>query len=116
MVERTLAFLKGYSRVRTHYTFSGGYTDLIRAGDGDFMSRDTLWSFRVSESGVTEKDTLELLVRLRMGLHSVFDYYESIKYLGVFNPMRNEMSRIAVSDIPQCVIKEVERDVIGYEV
>ena len=116
MVDRSLEFLKTRSHIRTFHTFDGGYTDVIRVGDGDFMSRDTLWSFRVSESGVTEKDTLELLVRLRMGLHSVFDYYESIKYLGVFNPMRNEMSRIAVSDIPQSVIKEVERDVIGYEV
>ena len=114
MVERTLAFLKGYSLVRTHYTFSGGYTDLIRTGDGDFKSRHVLWCFRVSESGVSERDTLELLVCWRMGLHSRDSSFADVRYLGVFNPMLNRVWRIAVTEIPADVIAAVERDVIGY--
>ena len=51
----------------------------------------------------------------RMGLHSIHPEFEDIKYLGIFNPRLNTVYRIAVTDIPEDVIKEVEREVIGYK-
>ncbi len=50
----------------------------------------------------------------RMGLHSVHPEFQSIKYLGIYNPRLNQVYRIAVADIPEDVIREVEEKVIGY--
>ena len=51
----------------------------------------------------------------RMGLHSIHPEFNHVKYLGIYNPRMNTAYRIAVSDIPNEVIQEVEKDVIGYE-
>ena len=50
----------------------------------------------------------------RMGLHSVHPEFQNVKYLGIYNPRTNEVSRIAVADISQEVIDDVESEVIGY--
>jgi hypothetical protein len=51
----------------------------------------------------------------RMGLHSIHPEFKDIKYLGIYNPRLNTVSRIAVADIPKEVISEVEKEVIGYK-
>lgn len=50
----------------------------------------------------------------RMGLHSVHPEFQSIKYLGIYSPRLNQVYRIAVTDISEDVIREVEEKVIGY--
>lgn len=49
-----------------------------------------------------------------MGIHSIHPKFLDIKYLGIYNPKRNEVSRIAINDISISVIKEVEKNVICY--
>lgn len=44
-----------------------------------------------------------------MGIHSIHPKFLDIKYLGIYNPKQNEVSRIAINDIPTSVIKEVEK-------
>lgn len=51
----------------------------------------------------------------RMGLHSIYPEFDEVRYLGIYNPRQNTVYRIAVSEIPQEVISEVENTVIGYE-
>ncbi len=115
MVERSLRFFEAYGPVvKDGLTFEGGYTGYVAAGDGDFLTSDTLWDFKVSKQKLANKYTLQLLMYWRMGLHSVHPEYESVKYLGVYNPRQNLVYRLAVDDIPADVIEEVERDVIGY--
>lgn len=115
MVGRSLRFFEAYGPVvKDGLTFEGGYTGYVAAGDGDFLTADTLWDFKVSKQKLANKYTLQLLMYWRMGLHSVHPEYESVKYLGVFNPRQNLVYRLAVDDIPADVIEEVERDVIGY--
>ena len=115
MVGRALAFLEQYGpKTVDGFTFEGGYTDVIVAGDGDFLTEDTLWDFKVSKRRPTSQHTLQLLVYWRMGLHSVHPEFQPIKYLGIFNPRLNTAYRIPVADIPQAVIDEVEQQVIGY--
>jgi len=117
MVERALHFFGIYgSKVLDGFTFEGGYTDVVSSGDGDFTTADTLWDFKVSKSPIKKEHTLQLLVYWRMGLHSVHPEFQTIKYLGIYNPRMNTVSRIAVSDIPDDVIEEVEAEVIGYDV
>lgn len=115
MVERALHFLEVYGpKILDGFTFEGGYTDIVTTGDGDFTTADTLWDFKVSKVSVTKEQTLQLLMYWRMGLHSVHSEFHSVKYLGIYNPRKNEVSRIAVADISQDVIDEVESEVIGY--
>ncbi len=116
MVERALHFLEVYGpKVLDGFTFQGGYTCAVSSGDGDFTTVDTLWDFKVSKSPIKKEHTLQLLMYWRMGLHSIHPEFESVKYLGIYNPRTNTASRIAVADIPDEVIKQIESEVIGYE-
>lgn len=115
MVERALHFFDVYGpKTLDGFTFGGGYTDTVSAGDGDFMTANTLWDFKVSKYRPSKEHTLQLLMYWRMGLHSVHAEFQSIKYLGVYNPRLNKVYRIKVDAIPDDVINEVEKDVIGY--
>lgn len=115
MVQRAMHFFDTYGpKVLDGFTFDGGYTPTVSTGDGDFTTADTLWDFKVSKVPVKKEYTLQLLMYWRMGLHSVHPEFRDVKYLGIYNPRTNEVSRIAVADIPQNVIDEVESEVIGY--
>lgn len=115
MVERSLRFLDLYGpKVLDGLTFSGGYTGYVAYGDGDFLTEDTLWDFKVSKLPLKPKYTLQLLMYWRMGLHSIHPEYRAVRYLGVYNPRMNTVYRLSVDKIPRDVIETVERDVIGY--
>ena len=115
MVERSTTFFRHYGPVVADgFTFPGGYTDLVTAGDGDFLTSDTIWGFKVSVKGPTKDHTLQLLMYWLMGLHSGAPEFARVKNLGVFNPRLNAAYRIAVSEIHDDVVREVEKDVIGY--
>jgi hypothetical protein len=117
MVERALHFFDEYGPVVFGgFTFEGGYTDTVSSGDGDFMTADTLWDFKVSKSRPTKNHTLQVLMYWRMGLRSIHAEFQNVRYLGVYNPRLNEVYRISVDHIPRDVIVEVDRDVIGYPV
>lgn len=115
MVERSLHFFELYGpKVLDGFRFEGGYTLTVTTGDGDFTTSDTLWDFKVSRGSITKNQTLQLLMYWRMGLHSIHPEFQSITFLGIYNPRKNVVARIKVSDIPVDVIATVERDVIGY--
>ena len=115
MVRRAMYFFDAYGpKVMDDFTFEEGYTPTVSTGDGDFLTADTLWDFKVSKMPVKKEYTLQLLMYWRMGLHSVHPEFCDVKYLGIYNPRMNEVSRIAIADIPQNVIDEVESEVIGY--
>ncbi len=115
MVNRAILFLKQYGpKVLDGLTFEGGYTSYVATGDGDFLTNDTLWDFKVSKLKLKSKHTLQLLMYWRMGLHSIHPEYNEVRYLGVYNPRMNSVYRIDVNAIPRNVILEVEKDVIGY--
>lgn len=116
MVDRSVLFFDQYGPiVLDGLTFEGGYTGYVVAGDGDFLTKDTLWDFKVSKQRLQTKHTLQLLMYWRMGLHSAHsESYKSIEYLGVYNPRKNIVYRLPVSKIPPETIDEVEVKVIGY--
>lgn len=115
LVNRTLEFLKQEKKiVKDGFTFKGGYTNLIKTGDGDILTEDTLWDFKVSKSKPSSKHTLQILVYYLMGLRSIHDYFKNIKYIGIYNPILNCAFKIDVATIPDDIIKEVESKVIGY--
>ena len=117
MLERSLKFFQEYGPVTAgRFTFPGAYTDLIQAGDGDFLTENTIWDFKVSVKPPTSAHTLQLLIYYLMGRRSdTSALFDPIQYLGVFNPRFDTVYRVALDNIPTGILEEVSRNVIGYE-
>lgn len=117
MVQRSLEFLKNHGPiVKDGFTFEGGYTDVVSSGDGDYLSCDTLWDFKVSQHSPTSKHTLQLLMYYILGFHSIYEELHYIKKIGIFNPYQNTAYELELSKIPDEVYHDVSRKVLGYNV
>ncbi len=115
MVNRSITFFEKYGPIiQDGFTFEGGYTNTIDSGDGDFLTEDTLWDFKVSSSNPTSKHTLQLLVYYIMGKNSIHSTFVNIKRIGIFNPRLNCVFLKEISEIPEDIIKTVSKEVIGY--
>lgn len=116
MVNRCVSFWEEYGPVLVDgFTFEGGYTDLVSSGDGDYLTRDTLWDLKVSKDPPKSKYTLQLLMYYIMGCHSIHREFDNIKNIGIFNPRLNMVYLLEVSKINDGIIREVSTDVIGYK-
>lgn len=117
MVERSLNFFYIFGPVIAGgLTFEGGYTKCIGSGDGDFLTDDTLWDFKVSKQGLQSKHTLQIFIYWRMGMHSIYrEKYNNVRYLGVYNPRQNVVYRLNIDKIPEETIMAVDTKVIGYD-
>ena len=91
-----------------------GYTETVDSGDGDYLTSDTLWDFKVSKYAPNSKHTLQILMYYIMGKHSGIDIFKNIDKIGVFNPRLNIMYILNIGNIPQDIIHVVETDVICY--
>lgn len=115
MVNRGSSFLKRFSEVKTGMTFEGGHTDIVVNGDCDYLTDNSLIDFKVLRGNVTNNHTLQILMYYLMGLHSInSSEFQKVKWLALFNPRKNVVYYINVRRIPEVVIKEVSKDVIGY--
>lgn len=115
MVNRSLSFWDKYGPIICYEpTFEGGYSNIVTAGDGDFLSTDTLWDFKVSKSAPTSKHTLQLLMYYVMGTHSIHDHFKLISNLGIYNPRINIAYICPINSIPKKTITEIENDIICY--
>ena len=129
MVERSQNFLEDYGPVlEVGFVFvdeddedvradggRGGYSIFVGSGDGDFLTEDTLWDFKVSASRPNKDHTLQLVVYYLMGQQSGLPQFGTQTHVGIFNTRMNIVFRLAVDDIPDDVLEIVRRDVIGYE-
>ena len=117
MVKRSLAFWKEYGPIiKDGFTFEGGgYTDIVTSGDGDYLTKDTLWDFKVSKEEPKSKYTLQLLMYYIMGCHSKYSEFKKIEKLGIFNPRKNKVYIVNISSISPEIIEEVSQEVIGYK-
>lgn len=93
----------------------GGYTATVNSGDGDYLTEDTLWDFKVTKNKISSKNTLQLLMYWIMGNHSGQEIYKSITKLGIYNPRLNVVYLLNVKDIPKEIVQTVEREVICYD-
>ena len=116
MVERSKLFWKKYGPITVDgFTFeNGGYTSTVTTGDGDYLTANTIWDFKVSKSEPTNKHTLQLLMYWIMGQHSNKEEFKNITNLGIFNPRLNKAYILDVNNISTEIIKTVENDVICY--
>lgn len=115
MVKRGLRFFEEYGPIALNgFSFEGGYTSTITTGDGDFLTKDTLWDFKVSINDPLPKHTLQLLVYYLLGIHSKHREFSQITRLGIFNPRLNKAYVLCIDQISNETIEEVETVVIGY--
>lgn len=116
MVQRSLRFWEIYGPVTSwDFTFDPkAYTKFVTDGEGDFLTRDAVWDFKVSEKKPTSKHTLQLLMYWIMGQHSGDERFRDITKLGIFNPRMNCAWLLDTADIPAETIETVAREVIGY--
>lgn len=116
MVNRSIAFWKKYGPITVDgFTFgTAGYTETVDSGDGDYLTSDTIWDFKVLKSEPTSKHTLQLLMYWIMGQHSGKSEFITIKRLGIFNPRLNIAYLLDISAVSDEIIKEVETNVICY--
>lgn len=115
MVERSLTFFEEYGPiVKDGFTFEGGYTDTITTGDGDYLTADTLWDFKVSKTKPNKDQTLQLLVYYLMGIQSVHPEFQSIEKLGLYNPRQNKVFLLNLADISDEILETVKKEVIQY--
>lgn len=116
MVERSIKFWNQFGPVtESGFSFEpNGYTDTVDEGDGDYLTADTLWDFKVTKSKPNSKHTLQLLMYWIMGQHSGQDIYKDIVRIGMFNPRLNLIYTLDIADIDSGIIKEIEENVICY--
>ena len=85
MIRRAVIFYKIYGPI-TDYEFSfnkKAFTVTVDSGDGDFLTKDTMWDMKVTKNAITKDHTLQLLMYWIMGMHSGEKKYQDIKYLGI---------------------------------
>lgn len=117
MVNRSLVFFERYGPITVDgFTFEDdGYTKTVDSGDGDFLTKDTLWDFKVSKSKPRSEHTLQLAMYYIMGLHSKKKEFQEINKLGIFNPRLNTVYLLDVNKISDDVIKIIEDEIICYK-
>ncbi len=137
LVSRTVSFFEEYGPVvKRGFTFEpisvneneyqkmketgegsfGGYTPTITTGDGDILTKDSLWEVKVLSSKPKTQHTLQLLVYWIMGQHSGQECFKPINKLGIFNPRMNMVYLLDTSKISKETVKVIEKEVICYPV
>lgn len=115
MIDRSVKFFEKYGPIiKDGFTFEGGYTKIIDSGDGDFLTNDTLWDFKVSSASPKSQHTLQLLIYYLMGKKSIHSEFNNIKKLGIFNPRLNCVFLKEINQISDDVIETVSKEIIGY--
>jgi hypothetical protein len=116
LINRSLDFWAKYGDYTLDgFQFGNGYTETVNYGDGDYLSKDTLWDFKVSKYEPTADHTLQLLMYYVMGQHSGMKEFKGIKRIGIFNPRLNKVYLYDVKKLPAETIKAIEEDVICYK-
>lgn len=116
MVNRSLVFWERFGPIiKDGITFEFGYTPTVTTGDGDYLTKDTLWDFKVSKHAPTNKHTLQLLMYYILGRQSIHMEFFDVTQLGIYNPRLNIVYLLEISMIDPSVLKEVAYDVVGVK-
>ena len=122
LINRSLKFFEEFGPITTDgFTFEssdnklGGYTETIDTGDGDFLTKDTLWDFKVSKNKLNKNQTLQLAIYYIMGKHSKKEIFNNITKVGIFNPRLNIIYLLDMNNVSKTIINAIEKNVICYK-
>lgn len=116
MIERTIDFFKKFGPVTaTETTFEGAYTDIVSAGDGDFLTKYTIWDMKVSKAKITSAHTLQILMYYLLAKKSKKPMYADVENLGFFNPRLNTVYTLPVKEVSSDILKIVSEDILGLK-
>ncbi|WP_049382173.1 hypothetical protein [Staphylococcus hominis] len=116
LINRSLSFFNQIGEVKMDgFTFEGGYTSIIDSGDGDFLTEDTLWDFKVSKQLPQKNSTLQLVIYYLMGKTSQKPTFENIRYIGIYNPRFNQIYKYDMTQADSEMIETIQKRVIGYD-
>lgn len=116
LIERSLSFFNQIGEVKMDgFTFEGGYTSIIDTGDGDFLTEDTLWDFKVSKQLPQKNSTLQLVIYYLMGKASQKPMFKNIRYIGIYNPRFNQIYKYDMTRVDVEMIETIQKHVIGYD-
>lgn len=117
MVNRSIQFLSEYGPVvLSGFTFEGGYTPIITSGDGDYLTEDTIWDFKVLKSEPTSIHSLQVYMYYLMGLNSIHPEFVEVVNLGFYNPRSNTVYQLPISAIEKSVLEKVYTEILMYHV
>ena len=116
MVDRSVEFWKSYgSIVKDGFDFKpNGYTRTVDRGDGDYLTADTIWDFKVSKTKPNKMHTLQLLMYWIMGQHSGQGVFKTIHNIGIFNPRSNEVYLYDTNNLPKEIVGIIKNEIICY--
>lgn len=115
MVSRVLFLFTYFGSPMTCPSFASGYAGTIVVGDGDYLTKNTLWTIKYDNHEPDKRDTLQAAVYLLMAKHTKNAAFRKIRYAGIFNPRLNKAWRLDLSSVPKDAIEEIESKVIGYD-
>ena len=116
MIERSKSFFEKYGPITVSGPkFPGAYTEVVGAGDGDYLTESTIWDFKVSKNIPTKEHTLQLAMYYIMGKHSTDDHFGTMRNIGIFNPRLNIVYTLDMNEVPSETMRRIEVEVIGYK-
>lgn len=107
LADNTIKLLKPYGSLHDWNFHITKYNTTVGLGDGDFCTGDTLWDLKVSVKPFTSKHTLQILS------YYLLTDLPKITHIGLINPRRGTLLRIAISEIPDETIDSVKKRVLG---
>lgn len=116
MVKRSITFFSQFGPIiEAHNSMHIGGDSIINAGEYDYLTKDTLWDFKVSKKEPNNKQTLQILIYWIMGMHSNLEFFDRVEKIGIYNPRLNTAYIKAIKDIPEETITTICKDVICYK-
>ena len=91
-----------------------GYTRTVDRGDGDYLTADTIWDFKVSKAKPNKMHTLQLLMYWIMGQHSGQGVFKTIHNIGIFNLRSNEVYLYDTNNLPKEIVGIIKNEIICY--
>ena len=115
-IQRTLEFFKEVGPVcATGFTFEDAFTHLFTSGDGDFLTKNTIWDIKALKANPNAQQTLQVACYYVAAKHSKKEIYKNINSFGIFNPRKNTAWILNEEEVNSDVLSIVANQFMGYE-
>lgn len=116
LIARTVEFFEEFGPViDSGFTFSGGYSDNIDAGDADYLTNDTIWDLKVRKAEPNKNSTLQVLLYYLLSLKSDQPEFKNITKVGIYNPYLQRAWIVSVLDLDESMLNDVQMNVLGLQ-